>query len=198
MIFSRSVVLTSVALLVLGLAADEGPSLDVPQGWQTEDTTYPPPWAKELPWKGELKIRFPPGWFDPKSPYFWSYPVLYWLDGDVLSGRDDLERALRAYDAGLYRGRFPADKIKIAVGDDRKADKLGHSVTRRSVTIDGFDPFPTKKDLTTHLDVFRWHCPRSNHTAVLILRSPHPFQADDPVWKALTPFWQKLACHRPD
>src|SRR4051812_3676538 len=103
--------LTIVMLSVLALAPWAGPSraapgdrpkLDLPKGWRSEDTTYPPPWARDLPWRGDLQIRFPPGWFNAKSPFFWSYPVLYQLDGDVLSSRDDLAKALRAYDAGLY------------------------------------------------------------------------------------------------
>src|SRR5205823_8358064 len=153
------------AIILLGAADDppkgsqaspDRPGLPVPEGWRTEDTAYPPPWAKQLPWKGDLQIRFPPGWFEAKSPFFWSYPVLYRLRGDVLSSREDLDQALRAYDAGLYRGQFDAAKIKITVGEDRKADKRGHAVVRRSVTLDGFDPFVTRGELTTHLEVFRW------------------------------------------
>jgi hypothetical protein len=176
-------------------ASPERPRLPVPAGWRIEDTAYPPPWAKQLPWKGDIQIRFPPGWFDAKSPFHWSYPVLYRLRGDLLSGREELAEALRAYDAGLYRGRFDAEKIKVAVGEDRQADKLGHTVVRRSVTLDGFDPFATKAPLTTHLEVFRWYCPESKTTEVLILRSPRPFREDDEVWKALLPFWEKTACH---
>ena len=171
------------------------PDLPVPSDWRTEDTTYPPPWAKELPWKGDIQIRFPPGWFEAKSPNFWSYSVLYRLDGDVLSSRDDTEKALRAYDAGLYAGAFDGSKIKIDIGEDRKADKSGHEVVRRSTTIEGYDPFATKKALTTHLEVFRWYCPETMKTEVLILRSPREFKDDDPVWKTLIPFWEGLACH---
>ena len=101
------------------------PDLPVPKGWRTEDTAYPPPWAKELPWKGDIQIRFPPGWFDAKSPNFWSYPVLYRLEGDVLASRDDMEKALRSYDAGLYAGKFEGSRIKIDIGEDRKADEAG-------------------------------------------------------------------------
>ena len=171
------------------------PDLPIPKGWRTEDTAYPPPWAKELPWKGDIQIRFPPGWFDARSPYFWSYPVLYRLRGDVLASRDDMEKALRAYDAGLYAGAFDGSKIKIAIGEDRKADKLEHAVVRRKITIEGYDPFATKKDLKTHLEIFRWYCPESKKTEVLILRSPREFKDDDPVWKTLFPFWEGLACH---
>jgi hypothetical protein len=169
--------------------------LPVPKGWLTEDGTYPPPWAKELPWKGDLQIRFPPGWFDAKSPNFWSYPVLYRLEGDVLASRDDMEKALRSYDAGLYAGKFEGSRIKIEIGEDRKAEKLKHAVVRRSITIDGFDPFTTKRELKTQLEVFRWYCPESKKTEVLILRSPRDFKEDDEVWKTLMPFWEGLSCH---
>jgi hypothetical protein len=176
-------------------AAADPPKLDLPKSWLSEDHAYPPPWARDLPWRGDLQVRFPPGWFDEKSPFFWSYPVIYQLDGDVLSSREDLAKALRAYDAGLYRRGFDASKIRLDVGEDRKADKRGHPATRRSITFDGFDPFATRRELTTHLEVFRWYCPESEKTGVLILRSPHPFKEDDPVWKALLPFWETFSCH---
>jgi hypothetical protein len=194
-----------LVLILLLVAADdpkegsgakpEAWKMGVPKGWRTEDTSYPPPWARDLPWKGDLQIRFPPGWFDAKSPFFWSYPVLYRLEGDVLAGRDDLEQALRSYDAGLYAGAFDRSRIKIAIGEDRVSEKLGHPVIRRAVTIDGYDPFATRRPLETHLEVFRWYCPTSDRTAVLILRSPRPFAEDDAVWKALLPFWESLTCH---
>src|SRR3954469_23037787 len=125
-----------MAFLPLASVPADAPKLDLPAGWQSENAPYPPPWAKELPWRGDLQIRFPPGWFDAKSPDFWSYPVLYRLEGDVLGSRDDLEKALRSYDAGLYAGKFEATRIKIVIGEDRKAMKMGHAVVRRSITLD--------------------------------------------------------------
>ena len=196
----RAALLTaSLFFLAAGVpgGSESGPRLPVPKGWRTEDTTYPPPWAKGLPWKGDIQIRFPPGWFDANSPNFWSYPVLYRLDGDVLAGRADLEKALRSYDAGLYAGAFDGSRIKIEIDADRTAEKLGHAVVRRSIAIDGFDPFETRRELTTHLEVFRWYCPESKKTEVLILRSPRPYKEDDAVWKTLVPFWEGLACHAP-
>jgi hypothetical protein len=195
-------VLSLLAVSVLSdagpAAAADAPKLDLPKGWQTEDVPYPPPWARQLPWRGDVQIRFPPGWFDAKSPFFWSYPVLYWLEGDVLASRDDLEKALRSYDGGLYRNGFDAAKIKIDMGEDRKEEARGHAIVRRSIKIDGFDPFTTRQPLTTHLEVFRWYCPDAQRTAVLILRSPHLLQANDPdaVWKALLPFRETFSCHQ--
>ncbi len=185
----------TVLALTTAATAAESAKLDLPKGWRSEDHAYPPPWARELPWRGELQVRFPPGWFDAKSPEFWSYPVLYQLDGDVLSSREDLTKALRTYDGGLYRGRFDPAKIRIEVGEDHQTERSGHPVTRRSVDFDGFDPFATRRELTTHLEVFRWYCPESRKTEVLILRSPRPFKEDDPVWKILLPFWETFSCH---
>ncbi|MDR3638773.1 MAG: hypothetical protein P4L84_33510 [Isosphaeraceae bacterium] len=190
-------ILLAVTLLASPTRADvrSNPHLERPKGWRLEETAYPPPWAQELPWKGALEIRFPPGWFDKDSPFYWSYPVLYWLEGDILSRRDELERALLAYDAGLYRGAFDRAKVKIDVGKDKAVEKLGHGVVQRTVTIEGFDPFVTKAPLTTYLTTFRWYCSQSQHTAVLILRSPKPFAESDRVWSTLLPFWEKFACH---
>jgi hypothetical protein len=192
--------LTECLLDIINARPDGSPDrskLPVPKGWRTEDTAYPPPWAKDLPWKGTIQIRFPPGWFDARSLDFWSYPVLYRLEGDVLASRDETEKALRSYDAGLYGGAFDGSRIRIDIGEDRKADKSGHAVVRRSITIDGYDPFATKKELKTYLEVFRWFCPESKKTEVLILRSPRAHEDDDEVWKTLMSFWEGLACHAP-
>lgn len=139
-------------------------------------------------------VRFASG---TTSNWTGSYPVLYRLEGDVLSSREELDRALRDYDAGLYAGRFDAKKIKIDIGEARTEIRQGHNVARRSVTIDGFDPFVSRKALTTHLEVFRWWCPKSKRTLVLILRSPRPLREDDEVWKRLLPFWEEAECHTP-
>lgn len=193
-------VATPLTLLLLASPAradvpPRGVHLERPKGWRLEESAYPPSWAPELPWKGALEIRFPPGWFDKRSPFYWSYPVLYWLEGDVLARRDELERALREYDGGLYGGAFDRSKIQVEMGKDQPAQKLGHGVVRRTVTIDGFDPFVTKGPLTTYLTTFRWYCSQSQRTAVLILRSPTPITEGDRVWSTLLPFWEKLTCH---
>jgi hypothetical protein len=109
-----------------------------------------------------------------------------------------LEKALRVYDGGLYRGQFDPAKIRIDIGEDRKTAVHGHTAVRRTVTIDGYDPFVTRKPLTTHLEVFRWYCPQTRRTLVLILRSPRSFVEKDTVWKTLLPFASEIPCHAQD
>jgi len=171
------------------LSAAEPIKLPVPEGWRTEDTSYPPPWAEQLPWKGTLQLRFPPGFFDKDDAFFWSYPILYQLEGDVLSTDKDLQRALRDYDAGLYSGGYPAEKIVLTISSvkaDKRQKLSGFSQWR--VKFEGFDPFQTKAPLVTYLEVSRWYRPRQKQTAILILRSARLPKDDDPVWKELRQF----------
>jgi hypothetical protein len=173
----------------------EIPRFASPPEWYKRQDPYPPSWAKTLPWTGELKIRFSPGWGDSNSPFFWSYVLFYWLNGDVLTNRTDLEKALHEYDAGLYGKKFSPERIKLEVEDKPPTTKLGHAVTMRWVTICGFDAEMTQRELTTHLKTFRWYCPESDHTALVILRTPQPFEVTNEVWTSLFTFWDTAACH---
>lgn len=150
--------------------------LPVPENWRTEDTTYPPPWARDLPWTGTIQLRFPPGFFKADDTFFWSYPILYQLQGNVIKDANALNRALSSYDAGLYGGQFEKEKIRIEIMKV-KSNVRGYS--RQHVTLKGFDPFVTKKPLTTYLDLYRRYDKESDKTVVLILRSPHPIAGQD-------------------
>ena len=158
--------------------------LSVPQGWRIENTSYPPPWAKSLPWKGKIELRFPPGFFQSTSDYFWSYPILYQLQGDCITNDAELKRALLDYDAGLYGGKYPRDKIDITV----RVPKQRQRGQPHILTFKGFDPFATKKPLTTYLEIQRRYDDASDMTTILILRSARPIDKKDAVWKALYRF----------
>ncbi len=163
--------------------------LPVPEDWRTEDTPYPPPWAEQLPWKGTLQLRFPPGFFDKDDAFFWSYPILYQLEGDVLSAEKDIQRALREYDAGLYGGGYAAEKIRLTIKEVKDEKRKGLSgFSQWQVKFEGFAPFQPKAPLVTYLEVSRWYRPRQKQTAILILRSARPPKDDDPVWKQLRQF----------
>ena len=100
--------------------------------------------------------------------------------------------------ASVLGDAFPPAKIRVEIGPDQDTWKFGHRGIRRSVTIDGFDAEATKKELTTHLEVFRWYCPTADRTGMLVLRSPRPFKNDDAVWRVLLSFWEKIECHATD
>jgi len=120
----------------------------------------------------------------PENKFFWSYPIMYLLKGDVLKSDADLKRALKTYDAGLYGDQFPADKIKITLIRPKLKAKPG---TIR-VTFDGFDPFTTKKPLRTYMTIYRRFDEKTKQTILLILRSSRRYTQGDPVWNSLLTF----------
>jgi hypothetical protein len=170
---------------------------DWPAGWSEFDEAYPPPsFVKDAwPWKGEHSRYFHEDFGQADRPNFWSYVVFNALEGDTLKTADEVKDALHRYDAALYGKSFAPENIKVSVASEKTETKLGHTVTRRSVQIDGFDAEATRKPLTTHLQVFRWYCPITDRTGMMILRSPREFSESDEVWKALLSFWQEAECH---
>jgi hypothetical protein len=158
--------------------------LSVPPDWRIENTTYPPVWAKSLPWKGKIELRFPPGFFEPTSKFFWSYPILYQLRGNCITNDAELKRALLDYDAGLYGGKYLPKQINITIENPkpRQPDQP------QTVTFKGYDPFTTKKPLTTYLEIQRRFDSRTDTTTILILRSPRPINKRDAVWQTLYRF----------
>jgi hypothetical protein len=165
-------------------AQDTQTVLRVPQGWRIENTTYPPPWAKSLPWKGKIELRFPPGFFKPSSAYFWSYPILYILQGNCITNDAELKRALLDYDTGLYGGKYLREQIQITVETPKRKQQKQPKV----LTFKGFDPFTTEKPLTTYLEVQRRYDRVSDTTTILILRSARPVDKADAVWQTLYRF----------
>jgi len=158
--------------------------LSVPQGWRIENTTYPPPWAKSLPWSGKIELRFPPGFFQTTSNYFWSYPILYKLQGNCITNDAELKHALLEYDAGLYGGKYLRKHIDVTVQppQPRQRNRV------KTLTVKGFDPFTTNKPLTTYLLIQRRYDDVSDMTTILILRSARPINKRDAVWKTLYRF----------
>lgn len=174
-------ILTTIFMINVSFANDLV-TLPVPKGWRMENTAYPPPWAKSLPWKGSLQLRFPEGFFDKDDDFFWSYPILYQLQGNVIKTNEELKRALLEYDIGLYGDRYPKEKVTMHVNNGKQAK--GHSV----VVINGYDPFTTKASLRTWIHVDRRYDSKSDRTVILLLRSAQPFDLDNPVWKELRTF----------
>ena len=177
---SQFLLATTLLLISPLLEAADTITLPVPSGWRVENTAYPPPWAKTLPWKGTIQLRFPKGFFEPESDYFWSYPILYQLKGDCIRNEEELRQALIEYDAGLYTQQYPKQQIKLSISPKKSADKYP------LIVFDGFDPFTTKKPLRTWIVFHRRYEKTSDTTIVLLLRSSQQYNPQHPVWKDLT------------
>ena len=182
--------LLTSAVLILSfsqLQATEPIKLPVPKEWRVENTSYPPPWAKTLPWRGTIQLRFPKGFFDPDNDFFWSYPILYQLQGDVIKTNPELKRGLIEYDAGLYGNKYPKAKIKIDFRPQITAERYP------TIVVDGFDPFTTNKPLRTWIVYHRRYEKDTDTTTILLLRSSQPYDPENDVWRTLRKKFQSQA-----
>ena len=164
----RLLLIIICALVSSNLFAQNKFNLPVPPNWRVENTTYPPPWAKSLPWKGTLQLRFPKPFFDASSEFFWSYPILYQLQGNAINNDEQMRRALLEYDSGLYGAQFPKKNVEMDISRKKADDKYP------IIVVDGFDPFTTKKPLRTWIVFHRRYDKNSDTTTILLLRVHNP------------------------
>src|SRR5579862_5939722 len=84
-----------------GAAAAEPKGWPVPDGWRSESFTFPIDFAPSIPHRGHEDLRFPPGFLDAKSPEFFSYVFVWWLDDDRPIDSGTLSSDLDDYFDGL-------------------------------------------------------------------------------------------------
>jgi len=116
-----------VVLLLSNIAAaDDLPMLTVeaPEGWNRERIELPPAFARDMAVKGYEEIRFAPGMFQAGSDTFFSYMIVFVLEGEPLD-RESLERELLRY----YRG------LAMAVGSGR-----GLTIDTEAFTLELAEP----------------------------------------------------------
>ncbi|MEW6160938.1 MAG: serine hydrolase domain-containing protein [Verrucomicrobiota bacterium] len=181
----------SLSLLVVLWGCDS--TVGAAESWNTERSFFPPSWAKQLPYRGELHLQFSPGFEKTNSAGFWSYVILYKLEGNVLTNREELERTLKAYDVGLYNNAVPASDVDVRLEPEKSEMTGGHVVQSWQGILKGFDSFFRKEPLTSTLNVSRWFCPESGRTFVSILRSPA--SATNAIWHELRMRGRKTLCH---
>lgn len=144
-----------------------GYKLAIPTGWYDDHLPVPPLFAPSLPLRGSETTREPPGMYDPLSDQFFSYAVLWWLDGEPTLDVDNLRSALATY----YQGLCGAASVTLAETPTNpmaaaRAPKAAFSGTLETGTC--FNrPTPIAR-----LEVTTYDCP--NHPTALTLISSHP------------------------
>ena len=166
-------------------------AMDVPQpgGYRLPEfpngnTFYiqlPPSFSPFLPLTGEEATREPPGFYDPASPYLFSYGFIWWLTGTPDLSTAALQTDLRNY----YAGVCPSTTAAVTLGEPSPAGAVadagaGVLVARRTGTLDTGTCFGNPVATAT-VDVSTYDCP--DHAAVIVLVSPQP--AASQVWTDL-------------
>ncbi len=185
---------TSIGLVLLSLCCaqfargaetDEEIHIDVPKGWRGERIELPPSFAPDLKLEGVEEVRFAPGMFRPEAKDFFSYVIVFRLDGQPKLPQKTLEKELLVYYRGLAkavgRGKIKTDGFSI---DIKPVENLKTPDVKQYVAmLNWVEPFATKKPQTLRIEIRAWSTPKDRRSWIFMSVSPQ--KTDNPVWKTM-------------
>jgi len=158
--------------------------LDAPEGWRGERIELPPGFARDMKLKGVEEIRFSKGMFQPESEDFFSYVIVFRLDGQPKLAPETLERELLRYYRGLAkavgRGKIKTDDFSIEVNPDESSRTK--NARQYVATLKWIEPFATKEPQTLRIEMRVWD--GAEHR-IWIFMCVSPNGTDDPIWKTM-------------
>ena len=185
-------VVVALALATLTIAdsarcdeIDKEIKIETPKGWRGESIKLPPPFAPDMELKGVEVIRFAPGMFKPETNDFFSYFIVFRLDGQPDLSQKTLQLELLKYYRGLAkavsRGNIETKGFSIKVKPVKSS--ATKDIQKFLATLQWVEPFATKKPQTLRIDTLTWSKQGNRHTWALMCVSPK--SADDPIWKQM-------------
>jgi hypothetical protein len=102
----------------------------VPSGWKSETIPFPLDFAKTITHTGVEELRFPPGFFKPDAPDYWSYAFVWRTDDaarlDATGLADELTRYFRgliaAVDESKHQVKAPERIVATVHGTGPRFD----------------------------------------------------------------------------
>jgi hypothetical protein len=170
--------------------------LPTPKGWEVERFPIPIGFAPQIPYRGVEDVRFAPGWGDEKSPQYWSYAYLWWLEDDPTIDAATLEKHLTAYYEGLVdrnitQRNIPAGKI-IATRVQLKSTKADpDDAATYQGTVAMLD-YMAQQPMTLNCRVGVRRCGGQGRTVAFFELSPQP--VGHAVWSDLRGLKKGFAC----
>ena len=159
--------------------------INAPKDWRGERIKLPPSSARDLKLKGVEQIRFAPGMFKPKAKDFFSYVLVFRLDGQPKLPQKTLEKELLVYYRGLAkavsRGKIKTDGFSINITPVEIAKSPG--VKQYVALLKWVEPFATKKPQTLRIEIRVWNTPKDRRSWILMSVSPQ--QTNNPIWKTM-------------
>jgi len=166
-------------------------TLAIPFGWGVERVLIQKEFAPQVPFCGIEDIRYTPGWGNSQSEQYWSYSMLWYLNGSPAVSEEMIEKNLNAYYTGLLeknngKQNIPARKIlpvkswvtEIA-GENGDLRTFYGSVAM----LDYMDQKPISLNCIVHVKTSS----EQNKTFVFFEVSPQ--QLNDKIWKSLDQLW---------
>jgi hypothetical protein len=170
---------------LLGQEKERPDLIKLDSTWGKEMFTFPLGFARDIPYQGIEEARFPKGWKDTESSFFWTYTFAWSIANDSLLTAHDLEVDLQHYFDGIM-------SIEIEQKSDRtiantsaafllKEETLQHS--KLVGKIHSWDHFTTKMPITLYAEVDQYYCKNQEKVIVLFRFSPKEFTHE--VWNTM-------------
>lgn len=181
---------------------------NTPPGWRAETIPFPLPFAQDLHHQGIEELRFAPGFFDPSTPGYFSYAMIWWLrDREPLTA-EQLSLELLHYYQGLCNAvrtsqLTPQQPFFSAHLSPTDTDFPGWDSMSGEAHL--YDAFKTGQPLTLQLRVYQRECGPSTdqdatlhtqkqpHRAIILLASPQPTRAQ--IWTELLLRRDQFSCN---
>ena len=160
--------------------------------WRGERIPLPPDFAPDLGWKGVEQIRFAPGMFQPETPDFFSYILVFLLEPEAAITEEAVEKEFLVYYQGLAKAVMGSKGATVdvstfsieldAVEDLTPTPESAEKSAGYRGILKWTEPFATMKPQTLYFEVTTWTY--EGKPVVLSCVSPVEPDAEDP-WKAL-------------
>lgn len=154
--------------------------LEMNDDWGREIFHFPIRFAKDINYKGIEDARFPKGWSDTTSNFFWTYLFGWNIESVAEITTSELEKNLKLYFDGLMmsvnRDASFDPKVTIAKLEKTKT----HEFTG---TVQVYDAFTTKKSLKLNVLVDYNYCKSKKNTQILFRFSPKELEHE--VWEVM-------------
>lgn len=163
--------------------------LTAPDTWGPEIFSFPLEFAPAIDYQGFEDIRFAPGWSDTTANDYFTYTFVWYLDSDPKLTIDLLTSHVKAYFGGLMTGTSGRDDLpEVTASFTQKANG------NYAGSVDTYDAFFKKKDMTLHVTVESIHCKSTGKQIVWFRLSPKGLE--DPLWQMFGAVKLKLDCGR--
>ncbi|HEY2414683.1 MAG TPA: hypothetical protein VGI40_20730 [Pirellulaceae bacterium] len=150
--------------------------LKEPADWRLETFPVPPPFAPDIKFTGSEEARFAPGMYDTNSSEYFTYVMVFALDGMQQLTAADLKEFVERYFGGLSEsvGRRKGLKIDRSQIVATVTPQAAASPVEKRFDADlvFFDSFTDGRKTTLHLDAQVLPRPNANKQYWILLVSP--------------------------
>ena len=174
------------SIVLMGQEEERPDIIQLDSTWGKELFTFPLGFARDIHYQGFEEARFPKGWNDTGSPFFWTYTFAWSIKHETLLTAQELEVDMQYYFDGVmsidlerktdstiaYTSALFLEKEKI----------MNHS--KLVGKIKTWDHFTTKRPISLYVKVDQFYCEAQKETLLLFRFSPKEF--DDEIWNIMS------------